>query len=322
MRRILVTGGAGFLGSHLCTRLIEQGHHVIALDNFYTGRPENVAHLASRSFELVRHDVVEKFYAEVDEIYHLACPASPVHYQHNPVRTLKVSVLGTMNMLELAAQTGARILITSTSEIYGEPEMHPQREDYWGHANPIGKRSCYDEGKRCGEALTVAYAAQNGVQTRLVRIFNTYGPRMHEDDGRVISNFINQALREQPLTVYSDGKQTRSLCYVSDLIGGLMAMMALPTDPGPVNLGNPHEMTVREIAELVLQLTGSTSSLEFRPRPADDPTRRRPDISKAKRILDWEPRVPVTEGLRETIEYYRSRMPVAQPRPVRVASAR
>jgi UDP-glucuronate decarboxylase len=322
MRRILVTGGAGFLGSHLCTRLIEQGHRVIALDNFYTGRPENVAHLAGSSFELVRHDVVDRFYAEVDEIYHLACPASPVHYQHNPVRTLKVSVLGTMNMLELAAQTRARILISSTSEIYGEPEVHPQREDYWGHANPIGKRSCYDEGKRCGEALTVAYAAQNGVQARLVRIFNTYGPRMHEADGRVISNFINQALRDQPLTVYSDGRQTRSLCYVSDLISGLIAMMALPTDPGPINLGNPHEMSVREIAELVLQLTGSSSKLEFCPRPADDPTRRRPDISKAKRLLDWEPRIPVTEGLRDTIEYYRSRMPVAHPRPVRVASAR
>jgi UDP-glucuronate decarboxylase len=321
MRRILVSGGAGFLGSHLCTRLVEAGHHVIALDNFYTGRRENVEHLRRRSFELVRHDVVDKFYAEVDEVYHLACPASPVHYQHNPVRTLKVSVVGTMNMLELAQQTGARILISSTSEIYGEPEMHPQREDYWGHANPIGKRSCYDEGKRCGEALTVAYAAQCGVQTRLVRIFNTYGPRMHEEDGRVISNFINQALRDQPLTVYSDGNQTRSLCYVSDLITGLVAMMALPTDPGPINLGNPHELTIREIAEVVLQLTGSASRLQFRPRPADDPTRRRPDITKAKRLLGWEPRVPLTQGLEDTIEYYRSRLVPVQ-RQVRVASAR
>jgi UDP-glucuronate decarboxylase len=233
-----------------------------------------------------------------------------------------VSVIGTMNMLELAQQTGARILISSTSEIYGEPEMHPQREDYWGHANPIGKRSCYDEGKRCGEALTVAYASHHGVQTRLVRIFNTYGPRMHEQDGRVISNFINQALRDEPLTIYSDGHQTRSLCYQSDLIAGLMAMMALPTDPGPINLGNPHEMTVREIAELVIELTGSKSTLEFHPRPADDPMRRRPDISKAKRILGWEPRVPVVEGLLETIDYYRARMPRPAQRPVRVASAR
>jgi UDP-glucuronate decarboxylase len=263
----------------------------------------------SRSFELVRHDVVDRYYAEVDQIYHLACPASPVHYQHNPVRTLKTAVIGTMNMLELAQQTGARILISSTSEIYGEPEVHPQREDYWGHANPIGVRSCYDEGKRCGEALAVAYAKQHGVQSRIVRIFNTYGPRMHEDDGRVVSNFITQALRERPLTIYGDGSQTRSLCFQSDLVDGLLAMMSLDRDPGPVNLGNPTEMTVREIADLVLALTGSSSPLEFRPLPKDDPTRRRPDITRARRVLGWEPRVTPEVGIAETIEYYRARLP-------------
>jgi UDP-glucuronate decarboxylase len=313
MRRTLITGGAGFLGSHLCTRLLEEGHHVICLDNFYTGHPENVGHLVNgdhaRYFELVRHDVVDPYYLEVDEIYHLACPASPAHYQHNSVRTLKTAVVGTMNMLELAQQTGARILIASTSEIYGEPEVHPQREDYWGHSNPIGKRSCYDEGKRCGEALAVAYAAQRQVSTRIVRIFNTYGPRMHEEDGRVVSNFINQALAGRPLTIYGDGSQTRSLCYQSDLIDGLVAMMQLGVDPGPINLGNPEEMTVLQIAELILRLTGSRSPIEHRELPADDPTRRRPDIAKARRILRWEPRVPVSEGLAQTIEYYRARLP-------------
>jgi UDP-glucuronate decarboxylase len=313
MRRTLVTGGAGFLGSHLCTRLLEEGHHVICMDNFYTGRPENVAHLMNgdraRSFELVRHDVVERYYAEVDAIYHLACPASPIHYQHNSVRTLKTAVIGTINMLELAQQTGARILIASTSEIYGEPEVHPQREDYWGHANPIGKRSCYDEGKRCGEALAVAYAAHHHVSTRIVRIFNTYGPRMHEEDGRVVSNFINQALTGRPLTIYGDGSQTRSLCYQSDLIDGLVSMMQLGVDPGPINLGNPAELTVRRIAELILELSGSRSTIEHRPLPPDDPTRRRPDITKARRILRWEPRVTVAEGLARTIEYYRARLP-------------
>jgi UDP-glucuronate decarboxylase len=313
MRRILVTGGAGFLGSHLCTRLVEAGHHVICLDNFYTGHPENVAHLRTgelaRNFDLVRHDVVDRYYAEVDEIYHLACPASPVHYQHNPVRTLKTAVVGTMNVLELAQQTGARVLLSSTSEIYGEPEIHPQREDYWGHANPIGKRSCYDEGKRCGEALAVAYASQHRVDARIVRIFNTYGPRMHEADGRVVSNFITQALRNLPLTVYGDGSQTRSLCYQSDLIEGLIAMMKTTTDPGPVNLGNAEEMTVRELAELVAELTGSKLAIELKPLPSDDPTRRRPDITRARHVLGWEPRVAAREGITETIEYYRSRLP-------------
>lgn len=287
---------------------------MICLDNFYTGHPENVAHLIAgahaRSFELVRHDVVDRFYAEVDEIYHLACPASPVHYQHDGVRTLKTAVIGTMNVLDLAQQTGARILIASTSEVYGEPDVHPQREDYWGHANPVGKRSCYDEGKRCGEALAVAYAAQHQVAIRIVRIFNTYGPRMHEEDGRVVSNFISQALTGKPLTIYGDGSQTRSLCYQSDLIDGLVAMMNLGVDPGPINLGNPEEMTVRAIAELILERTGSRSPIVHRPLPADDPTRRRPDISKAKRILRWEPRVTAAEGLATTIEYYRSRLPM------------
>jgi UDP-glucuronate decarboxylase len=314
MRRILVTGGAGFLGSHLCERLLEEGHHVICLDNFYTGHVENVAHLSegqhARRFDFVRHDVVDHYYTEVDQIYHLACPASPPHYQRNPVRTLKTSVIGTMNMLELAQQTGARLLITSTSEIYGEPEIHPQHEDYWGHVNPIGKRSCYDEGKRCGEAMAAAYAQQHRVDARVVRIFNTYGPRMNEHDGRVISNFITQALSEQPITIYGDGTQTRALCYQSDLIDGLQAMMHLEADPGPVNLGTQQELTVREIADMVLKLTKSTSLIEHHPLPSDDPTRRRPDISKARRVLGWQPRVSLSEGLGATIEYYRSRMPM------------
>ncbi len=313
MRRILVTGGAGFLGSHLCERLLEDGHHVICLDNFYTGHAENVVDLAdgehARRFELVRHDVVDHYYTEVDQIYHLACPASPPHYQRNPVRTLKTSVIGTMNMLELAQQTGARLLITSTSEIYGEPEIHPQREDYWGHVNPIGKRSCYDEGKRCGEAMAIAYAQQHHVDVRVVRIFNTYGPRMNEYDGRVISNFVTQALRDQPITVYGDGSQTRSLCYQSDLIDGLLAMMNEDADPGPVNLGTQQELTINEIAQTILKLTKSSSAIEYQPLPSDDPTRRRPDISKARRVLGWQPRVSLAEGLAATIEYYRARMP-------------
>jgi UDP-glucuronate decarboxylase len=316
MRRTLVTGGAGFLGSHLCARLIDAGHHVICLDNFYTGRPENVAHLATgepgRRFELVRHDMVDRYAAEVDEIYHLACPASPVHYQRNPVRTLKTAAFGTLNVLELAQQVGARVVIASTSEIYGEPEIHPQREDYWGHVNPVGSRSCYDEGKRWGEAITVAYAAHYGVDARIVRIFNTYGPRMHEDDGRVVSNFITQALHGRPLTIYGDGSQTRSLCFYSDLLDAMVGVMELDTDPGPINLGNPEELTVREIAELIQRLTGSTSRIDYRPLPSDDPTRRRPDISKARRLLGWTPLVAVEDGLRETIEYYRSRLPAVR----------
>jgi UDP-glucuronate decarboxylase len=310
MRRTLITGGAGFLGSHLCTRLIEEGHHVICLDNFYTGHPENVAHLRTgprtHDFELVRHDIVNPYYAEVDQIYHLACPASPPHYQRNPVRTLKTAVVGTMNVLELAQATGARVLLASTSEIYGEPEIHPQPEDYRGNVSSTGKRACYDEGKRCGEALAVAYAEQHRVDIRIVRIFNTYGPRMHPDDGRVISNFVTQALRSEPLTIYGDGSQTRSLCYYTDLIEGLLRMMDLSRDPGPVNLGNPEELTVREIADLVVQLSGSASAIDHRSLPSDDPSRRRPDITKARRVLGWEPQVSAAEGIAETIEYYRS----------------
>jgi UDP-glucuronate decarboxylase len=309
MKKILVTGGAGFLGSHLCTRLVDAGHHVTCLDNFSTGHPENIAHLETgplaRQFELIRHDVVDHCYVEVDEIFHLACPASPPRYQRNPVRTLKTAVLGTMNVLELAQATGARVLIASTSEIYGDPEVHPQPEDYWGHVNAVGPRACYDEGKRCGEALATAYSDQHGVDIRIARIFNTYGPRMYEHDGRVVSNFVTQALRNEPITIYGDGAQTRSLCFYSDLIDGLSRLMATPHDPGPVNLGNPEELTVREIAELVRELTGSSSIIEYRPLPSDDPTRRRPDISKAKRVLDWTPRVAVAEGLARTIEYFR-----------------
>jgi UDP-glucuronate decarboxylase len=313
MKKILVTGGAGFLGSHLCTRLIEDGHHVICLDNFSTGRLDNIAHLQdgphARRFELVRHDMVNRYFVEADEIYHLACPASPPRYQRNPVRTLKTAVIGTMNVLEIAQETAARVLIASTSEIYGEPEVHPQREDYWGHVNAIGKRACYDEGKRCSEALTVAYATHHGIDSRVVRIFNTYGPRMDEDDGRVVSNFITQALHGDPLTIYGDGSQTRSLCFYTDLIEGLVRMMALGRDPGPVNLGNPEELRVHQIAELVLALTGSSSRIEYRPLPADDPTRRRPDITKARGVLGWEPKVPASDGLAATIEYFRGRLP-------------
>jgi UDP-glucuronate decarboxylase len=312
MKRVLVSGGAGFLGSHLCSRLVDDGHHVICLDNFYTGRPENVAALRTGAgagrFELVRHDVVDRYYAEVDEIYHLACPASPPHYQRNPVRTLKTAVLGTMNMLELAQSTGAKILLASTSEVYGEPETHPQREDYWGHVNTIGKRACYDEGKRCGEAFAAAFA-DHRVEVRIARIFNTYGPRMDEHDGRVISNFVTQALREQPLTIYGDGSQTRSLCFYADLIEGLIRLIQLPRNPGPVNLGNPEELTVREIAELVRELAGTASSIEYHPLPSDDPTRRRPDITKARQLLDWEPRVSAAEGIAKTIEYFRGVLP-------------
>jgi UDP-glucuronate decarboxylase len=314
MRRVLITGGAGFLGSHLCARLLDEGHHVICLDNFDTGHPGNIAQLGTGAhahrFELVWHDVVDRYQAEVDEIYHLACPASPPHYQRNPVRTLTTAVVGTMNILELAQATGARVLIASTSEIYGEPQLHPQREDYWGHVNPIGKRACYDEGKRCGEAFAAAYADQHGVETRVARIFNTYGPRMHQDDGRVISNFVTQALRDEPLTIYGDGSQTRSLCFYADLIEGLVRLMAHPRDPGPVNLGNPEELSVRQIAELVRELAGSASPIDYRPLPPDDPTRRRPDIAKARRVLDWAPRVSAAEGIARTIEYFRTILPV------------
>ncbi len=313
MRRILVTGGAGFLGSHLCERLLVEGHDVVCLDNFFTGARSNVEHLLGHpSFELVRHDVIQPITIEVDQIYHLACPASPIHYQRNPVRTIRTAVHGTLNMLDMARDVGARILIASTSEVYGDPLEHPQTEGYWGNVNPIGERACYDEGKRCGEALTVSYARQYGVETRIVRIFNTYGPRMHENDGRVVSNFILQALREQPITIYGTGEQTRSFCFVTDLLEGMVRLMNLPTDPGPVNLGNPEELTIAELAECIIELTGSQSELITRPLPADDPTRRRPNISKAKKLLEWAPKVPVRSGLEATINYFRAHL-AAQP---------
>jgi UDP-glucuronate decarboxylase len=310
MARILVTGGAGFVGSHLCERLLRDGHEVVCLDNFFTGRRANVAHLLEdHRFELVRHDVTEQVIVEVDQVYHLACPASPVHYQKNPVRTIRTAVHGTMNMLELAREVGARILIASTSEVYGDPSEHPQTERYWGHVNPIGPRACYDEGKRCAEALTVSYAAQFRVQTRIARIFNTYGPRIHEDDGRVVSNFVRQALRGEPITIYGEGQQTRSFCYVDDLVEGFVRFMSLDQenghDPGPVNLGNPSEITIRELAETVLSLTGSRSALRREPLPTDDPVRRRPDITRARELLGWSPEVALPQGLERTIAYFR-----------------
>jgi UDP-glucuronate decarboxylase len=305
-KRILVSGGAGFLGSHLCEKLLGLGHEVVCLDNFFTSARRNVEHLLDdHRFELVRHDVTEPFIVEVDEIYHLACPASPVHYQKNPVRTIRTAVHGTLNMLETAREVGARILIASTSEVYGDPKEHPQRESYWGHVNPIGPRACYDEGKRCAETLAVSYARQYDVATRIVRIFNTYGPRMHENDGRVVSNFVLQALRGESITIYGEGEQTRSFCYVSDLLEGLVRLLATPEDPGPVNIGNPSERTIRELAELTIKLTDSRSKLVFEPLPIDDPTRRCPDITRAKQLLGWEPRVGIEEGLRETIAYFR-----------------
>jgi len=308
-RRVLVTGGAGFLGSHLCERLLTAGHEVVCLDNFFTSDRRNVEHLLEdHRFELVRHDVTQPLTIEVDDVFHLACPASPIHYQRNPVRTIRTAVHGTLNMLDLAREVRARILIASTSEVYGDPETHPQSEPYWGHVNPIGPRACYDEGKRCAEALTVSYARQYGVVTRIARIFNTYGPRMHEDDGRVVSNFVLQALRGEPITIYGEGTQTRSFCYVSDLLEGFLRLIELDDDPGPVNLGNPSERTIRDLAELTIRLTGSESELRFEPLPVDDPTRRCPDITKAQRLLDWKPEVSIEEGLGRTIEHFRQRL--------------
>jgi len=305
-KRIVVSGGAGFLGSHLCEKLLGLGHEVICLDNFFTSARRNVEQLLdNQRFELVRHDITEPITIECDEIYHLACPASPVHYQRNPVRTIRTAVQGTSNMLDMAREVHARIMIASTSEVYGDPLEHPQREAYWGHVNPIGPRSCYDEGKRCGESLTVAYARHYGVQTRIVRIFNTYGPRMHENDGRVVSNFVLQALRNEPITIYGQGQQTRSFCYVTDLIEGFVRLLATPEDPGPVNVGNPSERTIRELAELTIKMTNSKSELNFLPLPVDDPTRRCPDITRAKQLLDWQPRVNIEEGLTHTIRYFR-----------------
>ena len=304
-QRILVTGGAGFLGSFLCEQLIQQGHDVLALDNLFTGNKRNIAHLLdNQKFEFVRHDVVEPILLEVDWIFNLACPASPVHYQHNPVKTIKTCMLGAINMLGLAKRVKARILQASTSEIYGDPEVHPQVEDYWGSVNPIGPRSCYDEGKRVAETLMSDYRRQNGVDTRIVRIFNTYGPRMHPEDGRVVSNFIVAALRNNPLVLYGDGEQTRSFCYVSDMIKGIMQMMQQEHCPGPINLGNPGEFTIRELAEQVVELTNSRSQITYQPAREDDPGRRRPNIQLAKEQLSWEPTVPLKEGLRHTIQYF------------------
>ena len=304
-QRVLVTGGAGFLGSFLCEQLIQQGHDVLALDNLFTGNKRNIAHLLdNRNFEFIRHDVVEPILLEVDWIFNLACPASPVHYQYNPVKTIKTSILGAINMLGLAKRVKARILQASTSEIYGDPEVHPQTEDYWGSVNPIGSRSCYDEGKRVAETLMSDYRRQNGVDTRIIRIFNTYGPRMHPEDGRVVSNFIVAALRNEPLALYGDGQQTRSFCYVSDLIEGILRMMQQENCPGPINLGNPGEFTIRELAEQVVELTNSRSQITYQPAREDDPGRRRPNIQLAREQLDWEPTVPLKEGLRHTIYYF------------------
>ena len=305
--KILVTGGAGFLGSHLCDRLISDGHEVICLDNFFTGLKQNIFHLLEKpNFELMRHDVIDPFKVEVDQIYNLACPASPVHYQHNPIKTVKTSVMGAINALGLAKRVGARILQTSTSEVYGDPDVHPQPEDYRGNVNPIGPRACYDEGKRCAETLFFDYHRQNNVDIRVIRIFNTYGPRMRPDDGRVVSNFIIQALSGEDITVYGDGKQTRSFCYVDDLIEAMIRMMKQKEIIGPVNTGNPNEFTILELAEKVIELTGSKSKIIFKDLPADDPMQRKPDNKLARERLDWEPQIQLELGLEKTITYFKS----------------
>ncbi len=305
--RMLVTGGAGFIGSHLCDRLVGEGHDVVCLDNFFTGNKKNIGHLLGQhNFELIRHDVTEPILLEVDRIYHLACPASPVHYQYNPVKTIKTSVMGTINMLGLAKRVRARILLASTSEIYGDPLVHPQTEDYWGNVNPIGIRSCYDEGKRVAETLMMDYHRQNQVDIRIIRIFNTYGPRMAVNDGRVVSNFIVQALKGEDLSVYGEGRQTRSFNYVSDLVEGMVRMMECPGFIGPVNLGNPSETTILEFAERIIALTGSRSKIIHQPLPADDPKQRQPNISLAREKLNWAPQVPVADGLCLTIDYFRN----------------
>jgi len=305
VKRILVTGGAGFIGSHLCERLLAEGNEVVCLDNFFTGRKVNIARFMDNPyFEVLRHDVIEPVLLEVDQIYNLACPASPVHYQFNPVKTIKTNIMGTLNMLGLAKRVGARILQASTSEVYGNPLVHPQTEAYWGNANPIGPRACYDEGKRCAETLMFAYHNQNGVDIKVVRIFNTYGPRMLENDGRVVSNFIVQALKGSDITIYGDGSQTRSFCYIDDMVEGLIRMMNNDDVPGPVNLGNPGEFTVKELAEMVVRLTGSRSGIAYKPLPQDDPEQRQPDIALAKKALGWEPKIKLEEGLKLSIEYF------------------
>jgi len=307
--RILVTGGAGFLGSNLCERLLNDGHEVICLDNFFTGRKTNIVHLLPNpNFELVRHDVIDPFKYEVDQIYNLACPASPPHYQYNPIKTTKTSVMGAINCLGLAKRLKARVFQASTSEVYGDPAVHPQPESYWGNVNPIGRRSCYDEGKRCAETLFFDYHRENKVDIRVVRIFNTYGPRMHPNDGRVVSNFIVQALKGDDLTIYGDGAQTRSFCYVDDLIEGFVRLMKQTETVGPVNIGNPGEFTMLQLAELTLKLVGGKSKIVHQALPADDPRQRRPDITLAKRVLKWEPTVPLEEGLKRTIAYFKTQI--------------
>jgi UDP-glucuronate decarboxylase len=307
--RILVTGGAGFLGSHLCDRLLKDGHEVVCMDNYFTGSKRNIAHLQNNpNFEFVRHDVIDPFKFEVDQIYNLACPASPPHYQYNPIKTIKTSVMGSINCLGLAKRLKARVFQASTSEVYGDPQVHPQPESYWGNVNPIGKRSCYDEGKRCAETLFFDYHRENKVDIRVVRIFNTYGPRMHEADGRVVSNFIIQALRGQNITVYGKGSQTRSFCYVSDLIDGFVKFMDQTKIVGPMNLGNPGEFTMLELAELTLKLVGGKSKIVFKPLPADDPKQRKPDVTLAKKTINWKPRIQLEEGLGLTIDYFRSQI--------------
>ncbi|MEI6140168.1 MAG: UDP-glucuronic acid decarboxylase family protein [Mariniphaga sp.] len=307
-KKVLVTGGAGFVGSHLCDRLLKEGNEVVCLDNYFTGQKQNIVHLMDNPFfELIRHDVTMPFFIEVDEIYNLACPASPIHYQYNAIKTMKTSVMGAINMLGLAKRIKAKILQASTSEVYGDPQIHPQTENYWGHVNPIGERSCYDEGKRSAETLFVNYHKQNNVRIKIIRIFNTYGPRMHPNDGRVVSNFIVQALKNQDITIYGDGQQTRSFQYVDDLIEGMVRMMATREDfTGPVNIGNPNEFTILQLAEHVIQLTNSKSKIFRMPLPPDDPTQRQPNITLAKKELDWEPKIQLKEGLLKTIEYFAS----------------
>jgi UDP-glucuronate decarboxylase len=309
MKRILVTGGAGFIGSHLCDRLLAEGNEIICLDNYFTGSKRNIIHLIDKPyFEMIRHDITMPFYIEADEIYNLACPASPVHYQYNPIKTVKTSVMGTINMLGLAKRIRAKLLQASTSEVYGDPKIHPQPEDYWGNVNPIGIRSCYDEGKRCAETLCMDYHRQNKVKVKIIRIFNTYGPRMHPNDGRVVSNFIVQALQNKPLTVYGDGSQTRSFQYIDDLIEGMIRMMNTPDEiTGPINLGNPSEYTILEMANKIIELTGSKSKIMYHPLPQDDPIQRKPDITLAKKVLNgWRPKLSLEEGLIKTIDYFKN----------------
>lgn len=307
MKRILVTGGAGFLGSHLCERLLNEGNEVVCVDNYFTGNKQHIIHLMQNpNFELIRHDVIQPIYLEVDEIYNLACPASPIHYQYNPIKTVKTSVMGAINMLGLAKRINAKILQASTSEIYGDPNLHPQPEEYWGNVNPIGLRSCYDEGKRCAETLFFDYHRQNKVRIKVIRIFNTYGPNMHPQDGRVVSNFIMQALHNENITIYGSGEQTRSFCYCDDLIEAMIRMMNTNDSvTGPINIGNPNEFTIRQLAEIVIELTGSKSKIVYQPAVADDPTQRQPTINKAKEILHWEPTIQLRDGLRKTIDYFK-----------------